>query len=222
MAHGLSCSVACGIFLDQGSNPCPLHWQADSYPLHHQGSPVDPFLSRRTTSPSLHHICNHSHTPCPPPSLLSPRMDSRAPLPSTRSGMFPGNCPHPFRHHHGSLSWTSPISTEAFCAISHLQNLKPSLDLSLLQPPPLFVSFPLEQNISKKPSILTASTCHSLRSSFCPRLPPKPFLSKLSTDLSLPKSNDQLSVPILLGLATITSGPLSVESLSSLGPQTAF
>ena len=22
----LSCSVACGIFLDQGSNPCPLHW----------------------------------------------------------------------------------------------------------------------------------------------------------------------------------------------------
>ena len=29
-AHGLSCSVACGIFPDQGSNPCPLHWQADS------------------------------------------------------------------------------------------------------------------------------------------------------------------------------------------------
>ena len=29
-AHGLSCSVACRIFLDQGLNPCPLHWQADS------------------------------------------------------------------------------------------------------------------------------------------------------------------------------------------------
>ena len=28
MAHGLSCSMACGIFPDQGSNPCPLHWQA--------------------------------------------------------------------------------------------------------------------------------------------------------------------------------------------------
>ena len=28
MAHGLSCSAACGIFPDQGSNPCPLHWQA--------------------------------------------------------------------------------------------------------------------------------------------------------------------------------------------------
>ena len=36
---GLSCSAACGIFPDQGSNPCPLHWQADSQPLHHQGSP---------------------------------------------------------------------------------------------------------------------------------------------------------------------------------------
>ena len=27
---GLSCPKACGIFLDQGSNPCPLCWQADS------------------------------------------------------------------------------------------------------------------------------------------------------------------------------------------------
>ena len=30
VAHGLSCSAACGIFPDQGLNPCPLHWQADS------------------------------------------------------------------------------------------------------------------------------------------------------------------------------------------------
>ena len=30
VTHGLSCSVACGIFLAQVSNPCPLHWQADS------------------------------------------------------------------------------------------------------------------------------------------------------------------------------------------------
>ena len=34
-----SCSAACGIFPDQGSSPCPLHWQADSQPLRHQGSP---------------------------------------------------------------------------------------------------------------------------------------------------------------------------------------
>ena len=44
MAHGPSCSAACGIFPDQGSNPCPLHWQADSQPLCHQGSPIFPFL----------------------------------------------------------------------------------------------------------------------------------------------------------------------------------
>ena len=31
MAHGLSCSVAYGIFQDQESNLCLLHWQADSY-----------------------------------------------------------------------------------------------------------------------------------------------------------------------------------------------
>ena len=30
VAHGLGCSAVCGIFLDQGLNPCPLHWQADS------------------------------------------------------------------------------------------------------------------------------------------------------------------------------------------------
>ena len=40
VAHGPSCFVACGIFPDQGSNPCPLHWQADSQPLRHQGSPA--------------------------------------------------------------------------------------------------------------------------------------------------------------------------------------
>ena len=39
VAHTPSCSVAFGIFPDQGSNPCPLHWQADSQPLRHQGSP---------------------------------------------------------------------------------------------------------------------------------------------------------------------------------------
>ena len=40
VALGPSRSAACGIFPDQGSNPCPLHWQADSQPLRHQGSPV--------------------------------------------------------------------------------------------------------------------------------------------------------------------------------------
>ena len=49
VAHGSSCSVACGIFPDQGSNPCPLHSQADSQPLRHQGSPVSLFYSRNST-----------------------------------------------------------------------------------------------------------------------------------------------------------------------------
>ena len=39
VAQGPSCSAARGIFPDQGSNLCPLHWQADSQPLRHQGSP---------------------------------------------------------------------------------------------------------------------------------------------------------------------------------------
>ena len=38
--HGPSCSTACVIFPDQGSNPCLLHWQTDSLPLRHQGGPV--------------------------------------------------------------------------------------------------------------------------------------------------------------------------------------
>ena len=47
VAHGLSCSVACGVFPEQGSNLCPLHWQVDSYPLHHWGSPSPLFLKAR-------------------------------------------------------------------------------------------------------------------------------------------------------------------------------
>ena len=41
VVHRLSRSVACGIFSDQGSNLCPLKWQADSQPLDHQGSPLN-------------------------------------------------------------------------------------------------------------------------------------------------------------------------------------
>ena len=44
VAHGLSCSAARGIFPDQGLNPCLLHWQVDSLPLSHQGSPLMMFF----------------------------------------------------------------------------------------------------------------------------------------------------------------------------------
>ena len=39
VAKGLRCFTACEIFLDQGLNLCLLHWQVDSLPLSHQGSP---------------------------------------------------------------------------------------------------------------------------------------------------------------------------------------
>ena len=50
VVHGLGCSVACGIFLDQGLNLCLLHWQADSLPLGHQGSLKLYFLSATVNS----------------------------------------------------------------------------------------------------------------------------------------------------------------------------
>ena len=37
--HSLSCSEACGIFLDQGFNPCLLHWPLYSLLLSHHRSP---------------------------------------------------------------------------------------------------------------------------------------------------------------------------------------
>ena len=58
VAHGPSCSAACGIFPDQGSNLCPLHWQADSQPLRHQGSPPgflkDPQMNSQKPSTKAH------------------------------------------------------------------------------------------------------------------------------------------------------------------------
>ena len=43
VVHGLSCSVICGFVPDQGLNTCRLNWQANSYPLCHQGSPLCSF-----------------------------------------------------------------------------------------------------------------------------------------------------------------------------------
>ena len=59
VAHGPSCSAACGIFPDQGPNPCPLHWQADSQPLRHQGSPVMASYYHLIQIHTLHHFQGH-------------------------------------------------------------------------------------------------------------------------------------------------------------------
>ena len=40
VVQGFSCSAAHGIFPDQELNPCSLHCLVDSYPPHHQGSPI--------------------------------------------------------------------------------------------------------------------------------------------------------------------------------------
>ena len=86
VAHGPSCSAACGILPDQGSNPCALHWQADSQPLRHQGSPIKrvlrPLLQCRTPHlgfmhPGVKEPTNLLHqvpsfvAMCPPPGLVS-------------------------------------------------------------------------------------------------------------------------------------------------------
>ena len=41
---GFSCSAACGVFLDQRSNPCLLHWEVNSYPLYYQEDHIYPFI----------------------------------------------------------------------------------------------------------------------------------------------------------------------------------
>ncbi|XP_049567304.1 serine/threonine-protein kinase Nek1 isoform X14 [Orcinus orca] len=67
VAHGPSRSVACGIFPDRGTNPCPLHRQADSQPLHHQGSPALAFgvsSSQETKGPSLTIVVPRSSSCC--------------------------------------------------------------------------------------------------------------------------------------------------------------
>ena len=76
---GLSYPETCGIFPDQGLNLCPLHWQADSQPLGHQGRPTSSTLveyrschyvvemipSEKNSSKSLkyHSLCTEDYIP---------------------------------------------------------------------------------------------------------------------------------------------------------------
>ena len=83
VAHGPSCSAACGIFPDQGSNPCPLHCQADSQPLRHQGSPTLFFLILSVTGYVGHEERTH-HADASSPRLYHPH-----PLSLSNSHPFP-------------------------------------------------------------------------------------------------------------------------------------
>ena len=49
VVHGLSSLAGCGILPNWGLNPCPLHWQAASLTLSHQGSPGRQILNHWTT-----------------------------------------------------------------------------------------------------------------------------------------------------------------------------
>ena len=40
VVNGFNCPAICEVFPDRGLKLCPLHWQADSYPLYHQFSSV--------------------------------------------------------------------------------------------------------------------------------------------------------------------------------------
>ena len=62
VAHGPSCSAACGILPDQGSKPCPPHWQADSQPLRHQGSTL---IDQLLTSPPIFCFYEQSYNKLP-------------------------------------------------------------------------------------------------------------------------------------------------------------
>ena len=68
VAHGLSCSAACGILPDQGSNPCLLHWQVDWATTEAQGQ----YLPRRETVASFksEHPLGEFLSTSPPSALL--------------------------------------------------------------------------------------------------------------------------------------------------------
>ena len=76
VAHQLTYSTAHGIFPAQGLNLCPLHRQADSYPLCHQGSPCA-FSEAR-----LDHSLAIEMSTSPSPACLTTQ------TPSTRPTMF--------------------------------------------------------------------------------------------------------------------------------------
>ena len=71
VAHRLSCSKVCGIFPDQEWNPCLLHWQVDSLPLSHQGSPPSFFWNLHSVAGKHLWVLVFPYS-FPPSSLPSP------------------------------------------------------------------------------------------------------------------------------------------------------
>ena len=60
VVHRLSCSVACGIFPNQGSNSSFLYWQADSYPLYTREVPHNLYYFGKETARHKDHTYIYS------------------------------------------------------------------------------------------------------------------------------------------------------------------
>ena len=148
VTHGPSCSAACGIFPDQGSNPCPLHWQADSQPLRHQGSPNKCF----DLTPELQGISLCASLSSHKSSLLKDKSDpvsscSKPSLVSSpKSPQWPKNPPPPLDLAVGHFSGTQFSGLTAHRPLTPSQPSQPPGALRALNSLPgqsLFLSVPL-------------------------------------------------------------------------------
>ena len=108
MGYWLSCSTACGIFPDQGSNLCLLHWKADSSPWSHQRSPqMRYFKGGNNPCPQHTHTHTHTHTLLTSGGLCP--ISLTAEIPSWRHHWIPFIFPS---HPEGSVGLTQNHGTE--------------------------------------------------------------------------------------------------------------
>ena len=113
--RGLSCSLPCGIFLDQGLNSSLLDWQVVSLPLRHQGKLPPP--------PAPVTIAKHK---CPP--TISAGASSSPSLSQEVGNLTTGISPHfvqlAVRGHFtqmlpASVQWRCNLSIFGFFSIVH-------------------------------------------------------------------------------------------------------
>ena len=106
-----------GIFLTQGSNLCLLHWQEDSLPLSHQGSPL---------RPSVHTLFRNRHRP-----LLTQQAPNHHPSAGTRGLPWPslGSIRHtknrPITHLTLEKNQHRLLETVRNCVLPHTKAVQP-------------------------------------------------------------------------------------------------
>ena len=124
-AHGLSCSKACEIFPEQGQNPCPLHWQVGSYPLHQPGkshvfsSLSVPAVVTIAAIVTIYPLTTRKWQPTP--IFLSGESHGQTSL----AGYSPGGCKE--------SDMTEPLSTHCFPNMPHPCMLRQAQLLQILQ-----------------------------------------------------------------------------------------